>query len=159
MPTNDFLTFAASGGANVISQADYAAAPTLATGFQSGLAPSASVNKPIRQASIMAAVLAQFIADETGANSVDDGTTATLLANLKTAIIRAGGGRPGHTYTTNDWAWIDEPGGLIIQWGIFSIQPEHGQAAGPIKFAVQAQLDILATARLSLLPVRQLLLY
>ena len=34
----------------------------------------------------MAAVLAQFIADKSGANSVDDGTTATLLANLATAI-------------------------------------------------------------------------
>jgi len=34
----------------------------------------------------MAAVLAQFISDKSGANSIDDGTTATLLANLATAI-------------------------------------------------------------------------
>ncbi|MDQ7978707.1 hypothetical protein QYH69_15760 [Paraburkholderia sp. SARCC-3016] len=37
----------------------------------------------------MAAVLAQFIADQSGQNSVDDGTTATLEANLIAAIRNA----------------------------------------------------------------------
>lgn len=27
------------------------------------------------------------------------------------------GGRPGHVYTANDWAYLDKPGGLIVQWG------------------------------------------
>ena len=38
----------------------------------------------------MAAVLAQFIVDETGLDAIDDGTTATLLANFKTAVSQAG---------------------------------------------------------------------
>lgn len=86
MATSDFLPFAGANGANVITQAAYAGSTQQTTGFQSGIAPSSSVNKPIRQSAIMAAVLAQFIADQTGVNSVDDGTTATLLANLKKSM-------------------------------------------------------------------------
>jgi len=85
MATNDFLPFAYAGGANVVSQATYAGLSVLSTGYQSGVATSAQLNKTWRQSSIMAAVLAQFISDNTGQNSVDDGTTSTLLANLKTA--------------------------------------------------------------------------
>lgn len=85
MATNDFLPFATGAGANVLSQSDYAALAALATGYQSGIAKSQQLNKTWRQSSIMAAVLAQFISDQTGANSVDDGTTATLLSNLKAA--------------------------------------------------------------------------
>jgi hypothetical protein len=85
--TNDFLSFAGGGSANVLTQVAYAALTSeLANGFTSGTAQSTHLNKVWRQASIMAAVLAQFIVDETGNNAVDDGTTATLLANLKTAV-------------------------------------------------------------------------
>lgn len=86
MATNDFLPFATGAGANVLSQSDYAALPAVSTGYQSGIAKSQQLNKTWRQSSIMAAVLAQFIADQTGVNSVDDGTTATLLANLKKSM-------------------------------------------------------------------------
>lgn len=86
MATNDFLPFATGSGANVLSQSDYAALTAVATGYQSGIAKSQQLNKTWRQSSIMAAVLAQFIADQTGANAVDDGTTATLLANLKAGV-------------------------------------------------------------------------
>ncbi|WP_250481911.1 hypothetical protein [Caballeronia sp. NCTM5] len=86
MATNDFLPFAVGGSANVLSQSAYAALAALTNGYQSGVANSAQINKTFRQSSIMAAVLAQFISDQTGANSVDDGTTATLLANLKLAV-------------------------------------------------------------------------
>ncbi|WP_254211201.1 hypothetical protein, partial [Burkholderia multivorans] len=55
-------------------------------GFQSGTAQSAQLNKVWRQSSIMAAVLGQFIVDLTGQDAIDDGTTATLLANLKMAV-------------------------------------------------------------------------
>ncbi|WP_175788102.1 phage tail protein [Burkholderia cenocepacia] len=90
--TNDFQPFATGGGANVLSQADYLALASLATGFQAGTAQSAALNKVWRQSSIMSAVLAQLIVDMTGQNATDDGTTATLLANLKQAIGLVGGG-------------------------------------------------------------------
>ncbi|SAK20072.1 Tail fiber protein [Burkholderia multivorans] len=86
MANNNFKPFAAAAGANVMSQADYEALAALLTGFQSGTAQSAQLNKVWRQSSIMAAVLGQFIADLTGQDAIDDGTTATLLANLKTAV-------------------------------------------------------------------------
>lgn len=118
MPTVDFLPFATSGGANVENQADYVADATFrANGFQSGVANSAKFNKALRQSSIMSAVLAQFIADLSGQNVIDDGSISTILANMKGAI----GGRPGHTYTANDWAYIDKSAGLIIQWGTVSV--------------------------------------
>ena len=87
MATNDFQTFAAGGGANVLTQAQYLALTSiLANGFSAGVAPSAQLNKVWRQSSIMSTVLAQFIVNTTGQNATDDGTTATLLANLTAAI-------------------------------------------------------------------------
>lgn len=91
MPANDFLVFGGGAGANVMSQADWAALAQRLSGFQSGVAQSAQLNKAWRQSSIMTAVLAQLIADRTGQDVIDDGTTATILANLKLAV--AGGGR------------------------------------------------------------------
>ena len=83
---NDFLPFATGGGANVLSQSAYAALSAVSTGYQSGVANSAQMNKTWRQSSIMAAVIAMLINNNAGQAAVDDGTTATLLANLTTAI-------------------------------------------------------------------------
>lgn len=83
---NDFLPFAGGVGANVLTQSAYAALAARTAGFSSGLAKSAELNKVWRQSSIMAATLAQLIADYTGADVIDDGTTATILSNLKTAV-------------------------------------------------------------------------
>ena len=112
MATNDFLTIAGGGGAFVETQAIFAAdAAVLANGFPAGILTKEKLNKAIRQHSIMSAVLAQFIADRSGANSVDDGTTATLLANLKLAgapriaTIRdeKSSGTSGGTFTAGAW--------------------------------------------------------
>lgn len=87
MATNDFLPFAGGAGANVLTQAAYLAQAALrSNGFSAGTAQSAQLNKVWRQSSIMAAALAQMISDNTGADVLDDGTTATILANLKTAV-------------------------------------------------------------------------
>ncbi|AOI57445.1 hypothetical protein [Burkholderia diffusa] len=86
MANNNFKAFAGAANANVMTQADYEALSALLTGFQSGTAQSQQLNKVWRQSSIMAAVLAQFIVDLSGQDAIDDGTTATLLTNLKAAI-------------------------------------------------------------------------
>jgi hypothetical protein len=89
---NDFLPFAVGTGANVIAQVDYVAdTADLQDGFQAGIASSAKMNKVWRQSSIMAAVLAQFIVDSTSQPAIDDGTTATLLANLTMAVKQGKG--------------------------------------------------------------------
>lgn len=82
----DFLPFATGAGANVLTQSAYAALAALSTGYQSGVANSAQLNKTWRQSSIAAAILAQFIVNNSGQPAIDDGTTATLLTNLATAV-------------------------------------------------------------------------
>lgn len=97
MPTEqDFQAFAAAGGANVLTQSQYLALAALGPGFTSGILPSANLNKVLRQASIMAAVLGDFIVQEVNQPVIDDGSTSTILANLSaavTAIAAAATGR------------------------------------------------------------------
>lgn len=91
MPVNNFKPFAAGSGANVTSQSDYEALPSLLGGFQSGKASSAQINKALRQGTLMSSVLAQFIADSSGNDVLDDGDTTTILNNLLLAIKANGG--------------------------------------------------------------------
>jgi hypothetical protein len=86
MAKNDFKPFATGAGANVMSQSDWEALTALLTGFQSGKASSAQMNKAFRQASVMASVLAQFIADQSGNDVLDNGDSATILTNLIEAL-------------------------------------------------------------------------
>lgn len=86
---NDFLPFAVGAGANVLSQSAYAALSAIANGYSSGVAQSSALNKTWRQSSIMAAVISSFIVAQTGQAAVDDGTTATLLANFTQAVVLA----------------------------------------------------------------------
>ncbi|WP_176061656.1 hypothetical protein [Burkholderia multivorans] len=103
---NDFLPFATGPGANVVDQATYASLPALTTGFLSGTAQSIQLNKVWRQSSIMAAVVAQFIVNQTGQNATDDGTTATLLTNLASAVAVSARQNPvlADTGTANTYA-------------------------------------------------------
>lgn len=86
MSTNDFKPFATGSGANVTSQADWEALPALLTGFQAGKASSAQVNKAIRQASFIAAALAQYTANKSGQNVLDDGDVAGFITKMSTAF-------------------------------------------------------------------------
>jgi hypothetical protein len=104
---NDFLAFATGVDANVESQSAYVAdTATIQNGFQSGIANSEKLNKVWRQSSIMAAVMAQFIVQQTGQPAIDDGTTATLLANLETAVAVSARQNPvlADTGTANTYA-------------------------------------------------------
>jgi hypothetical protein len=83
---NDFLPFAVGASANVEAQSTWVADPILQAGFASGIANSAQVNKVLRQASIIASMIAQFIVDHSGNAAIDNGTTATLEANLLAAV-------------------------------------------------------------------------
>ncbi|WP_236577882.1 glycine-rich domain-containing protein [Burkholderia glumae] len=88
---NDFLPFAVGPGANVLSQSSYEVLAALASGFMTGTAQSAACNKVWRQSTVMAAVMAAFIVERTGQPVVDDGTTATILANLLASTAAANG--------------------------------------------------------------------
>ncbi|WP_315384787.1 hypothetical protein [Microvirgula aerodenitrificans] len=91
MASSDFLPFGNGPGANVVSQADYAALASRSGGFASGMAKSAQVNKVWRQTSAVSAAIGQMIADLGGQDVHDDGDTATLLAQLKSALEALGG--------------------------------------------------------------------
>ncbi|MBW4246462.1 phage tail protein, partial [Enterobacter roggenkampii] len=86
MPTNDFKPFATSSGANVTSQADWIALAALATGFQSGKASSAQINKAIRQALFISSALAQYTADKSEQDVLDDGDVAGFIAKMHSAF-------------------------------------------------------------------------
>jgi hypothetical protein len=84
--TNDYQPWAAQVGANVLAPAVYAALPELPAGFVAGITPSVKINTILRQASVIAAMIAQFTADYGPANVVDDGNIAEVEGNFGSAI-------------------------------------------------------------------------
>ncbi|UWI96145.1 gp53-like domain-containing protein [Enterobacter roggenkampii] len=86
MAKNNFKPFATGAGANVMSQADWEALPALLSGFTAGKASSAQVNKAIRQASFIAAALAQYTANKSGLDVLDDGDVSGFIAKMTTAL-------------------------------------------------------------------------
>ena len=96
MATNNFKAFALDPNANVMSQADWEALPALLSGFTAGKASSAQVNKAIRQATTIAALVGQFIANS-GADALDNADVNGLVTKFTNALIanlRLGAGAP-----------------------------------------------------------------
>ncbi|WP_260619844.1 hypothetical protein [Klebsiella oxytoca] len=90
MAENNFKPFAVGAGANVSSQTDWEKLVALSTGFTAGIARSDQVNKALRQATVIASVLAQFIANKTNSDVLDDGDTDALLIKLVQALNLSG---------------------------------------------------------------------
>jgi len=84
MSTNDFLPFANQSN-YILDQTTFANSPTRVNGWSDGIAQTDFVNKVMRQSSIMAATLGQYIASK-NYDAIDDGTTATLLLNFTNAV-------------------------------------------------------------------------
>ncbi|HHZ0917261.1 TPA: phage tail protein [Salmonella enterica] len=86
MAKNDFKPFATGKGANVTSQSDWEALPALLSGFTAGKASSAQVNKALRQASFIAAALAQYTASRSEQDVLDDGDLSDFIAKMSAAF-------------------------------------------------------------------------
>jgi hypothetical protein len=86
MPTVDYLPSSVAAGANVDTQSGFAGSGYQTVGFQSGLSLSKQINKVLRQASMVAAAVANFIANTLGVNVLDDGNLPNLTDNLTAAI-------------------------------------------------------------------------
>ncbi|HBJ6087433.1 TPA: phage tail protein, partial [Escherichia coli] len=86
MAINNFKPFALDPNANVTSQADWEALPALLSGFTAGKASSAQVNKAIRQASFIAAALAQYTANKSGLDVLDNGDLNGFISKMVTAF-------------------------------------------------------------------------
>ena len=136
MPTNDFKAFATGNSANVISQADYLALTALVSGFSSGKASSAQVNKALRQATVMANVLAQFIADSANVDVLDDGNTAAILSNLKNSMP----GRLMGVQVVTSSALITKSAGAK-KWRIRALGAGAGSSAAPATAAGQVSIS------------------
>ena len=88
---NDFLTFATGSGAFVTPQSTWVTDTTiLGNGFGTGIADNYAANKLWRQSSIWTNVLSTLINDKLNLNTIDDGTTSTLLSNLTLAVMANG---------------------------------------------------------------------
>ncbi|ECV0011242.1 phage tail protein [Salmonella enterica] len=86
MAKNDFKPFATGKGANVTSQPDWEALLALLSGFTAGKASSAQVNKALRQASFIAAALAQYTASRSEQDVLDDGDLSGFIAKMSAAF-------------------------------------------------------------------------
>lgn len=88
MAKNEFKPFATSPNANVTAQTDWEELPALLSGFQAGKASSAQVNKAIRQATFIAAALAQYTANNSGMDVLDDGDLNSFISKMGNAFGR-----------------------------------------------------------------------
>lgn len=91
MATNEILQFAETDtGTNLLTQAEYLADAQRPIGNQPGVARSKLVNKVLRQSSLIAAAVAQFIADNQTNNVVDTATPADVADWIEAAVRSIG---------------------------------------------------------------------
>ncbi|CTY98564.1 tail fiber protein [Escherichia coli] len=156
MAKNDFKAFATGKNANVMSQEEWEALPALLSGFTAGKASSAQVNKVIRQASFIAAALAQFVSDKTQRDVLDNGDLSGFVellgsgfaveylsrknpfgdiksdGTVKTALENLGLERCDQdTNETRIWS-PNKKSYVFVQndgWGAYSISPQAGTIA------------------------------
>ena len=94
MAANQFLPFATSAGALVLTPANYAVLANRPLGFQPGIAQANECNSVWRQSSFIAAVVAQFVTNQTGLDVLDDGDLNGKVALLLAAIQAAAAALP-----------------------------------------------------------------
>ncbi|EJW4408426.1 hypothetical protein ACNZ7H_000140 [Escherichia coli] len=130
MATNNFKAFALDPNANVMSQADWEALPALLSGFTAGKASSAQVNKAIRQATTIAALVGQFIANS-GVDALDNADVNGLVTKFTNALttnlglgtaskrnVGTGANQiPDMSAFASGSGYQKLPGGYILQWG------------------------------------------
>ncbi|OCQ52671.1 Phage Tail Collar Domain protein [Photorhabdus australis subsp. thailandensis] len=85
---NDFKAFSISNNANVVSQRLYEESKDLLTGFPPNDVSTHMLNKALRQSSTISSVLADFIAEQSGEDVLDDGNVAKLTTQLNKALER-----------------------------------------------------------------------
>ncbi|WP_083451944.1 phage tail protein [Photorhabdus heterorhabditis] len=83
---NDFKAFSISNNANVVSQRLYEESKDLLTGFPPNDVSTHMLNKALRQSSTISSVLADFIAEQSGEDVLDDGNVNKLTAQLNRAL-------------------------------------------------------------------------
>ena len=91
MATNEILQFAETDtGTNLLTQAEYLADAQRPIGNQPGVARSKLVNKALRQSSLIAAAVAQFVADNQANNVVDTADPVDIAGWIEVAVRSIG---------------------------------------------------------------------
>ncbi|WGO83128.1 phage tail protein [Arsenophonus apicola] len=88
MAKNEILPFAIADGANVLPADEYQKLTARNNGFSAGVARSQELNTVWRQASMIAHVVAQFIAETNNSDVLDDGNVDKLKAGLISALSK-----------------------------------------------------------------------
>lgn len=102
MATNEILPFSGTDtGTNLLTQAEYSADAQRPIGNQAGIARSKLVNKVLKQTSLMAAGLAEFLADNQAVN-VTDALTAQNIADMLKGVVQSFGLPTAVTAGTGD---------------------------------------------------------
>lgn len=120
---SQFTAFGLAPGAGYVeTPLAWSLNPIRQSGFGPGKVLKQNLNTPIRQASTIATVLAQFIANNQPADVNDDGDLVTLLAQLQLALsnFTSGSGLGLIVSMTGASGQLKFPaslGGLIIKWG------------------------------------------
>lgn len=83
---SQILPFATGTGANVESPTNWASDAVLQQGFQRGIVASQKFNTPLRQATFIASMIAQFMADYSGNPTNDDGQLLNAEQNFTEAL-------------------------------------------------------------------------
>lgn len=135
MAINEILAFASGVGANLSTQAEYAADAQRSSGNVPGVARSKLVNKAARQAAFVSAMIGQFIADTASIDVLDDADIpglktdfiAALMANLRNAFT-------GSNQLLATAGYQKLPGGLIVQWGAVDTTSSGVSVVWPVAF-------------------------
>lgn len=89
MATNEILQFAETDtGTNLLTQAEYFADSQRPIGNQPGVARSKLINKALRQSSVIAAGIAEFLADNQS-NNITDSLTPQNIADYMASVVRS----------------------------------------------------------------------
>lgn len=87
MPTNNFLNFCGTDtGTNLLTQSDYNLSADRTSGNKPGVASAKLVNKALRQSAFITSQIAQYMANKTGSDVLDDDNAANLIATMNYAL-------------------------------------------------------------------------
>ncbi|MDY6148967.1 MAG: hypothetical protein SPI35_08135 [Porphyromonas sp.] len=123
MANSNFRVFAESvAGTNVMSDAEYATDTQRINGVAPGLAPAALHNKLYKQATIMAAALAQVLVEQ-GQNALDSDYSALVAALKKSLVLSLNGEKP------------DENGNIQKKF-VFSVDGKKPDGTGNVTLGI-----------------------
>lgn len=88
MATNEFLEFCPTDtGTNLLTEVEYTASTDRTSGNKPGIASAKLNNKALRQANFITSQFAQYLSDQSGTDTLDDGVNVKMLAQI-TAMMK-----------------------------------------------------------------------